>query len=85
MDTSINPCDDFYQFSCGRFLRNNNFDQEEKTVSVFTQLEADLQIKLRKSLMKIDSSDEDTPEFMREMKDLYDKCLDTGKSPIVFY
>lgn len=82
MDTTIDPCDDFYHFSCGQFLVNNNVDEQEKVASVFSELESNLQIKLRRSLLKINSSDEELPNFMRQLRNLYDKCLDTSEFQI---
>lgn len=79
MDVTIDPCADFYKFSCGQYLGDNNVDQEDEVASVFTELEADMQLNLRKSITKINSSDEQLPEFMRQLRNLYDKCLDTSK------
>lgn len=79
MDTSIDPCENFYHFSCGQFLIDNNVDQQDKVASVFSELETKLQIKLRRSLLKINTSEESLPEFMRQLRNLYDKCLDTSE------
>lgn len=79
MDTSADPCDDFYQFSCGQYVEENNVDQEESVASVFSELEADMQRNLRKSLVRINVSDDSLPEFVRQMRSLYDKCLDTSE------
>ena len=78
MDTTVDPCDDFYQFSCGQFMRENSLDQQEKVTSVFSELETDLQMNLRRSILKINGSDEENPKFVRQLKDLFDKCMDTG-------
>lgn len=51
--------------------------------SVFTELETDMQRNLRKSIQKINSSNDELPEFMRQLRNLYDKCLDTGKNLMV--
>lgn len=79
MDDSVDPCDDFYTFSCGQYLTENNFDQQESVASVFTELEAKLQINLYKSITKINSSDDDQPQFVRQLRGLYDKCMDTSE------
>lgn len=78
MDVTVDPCDDFYQFSCGQFVEDNKEDLEEGIASVFTELEADMQRNLRKSITKINATDDSLPDFMREIRNLYDKCMDTG-------
>lgn len=79
MDTTVDPCTDFYQFSCGQYVENNNVDQEDSVASVFTELESDMQRNLRKSITKINGSDETLPQFMRELRNFYDKCMDTSE------
>lgn len=79
MDVSVDPCDDFYKFSCGQYVEENNIDQEEPVASVFSELEADMQRNLRKSLNWINATDETVPQFVRQMRILYDKCMDTSE------
>lgn len=35
IDQSIEPCEDFYQFSCGTWLKNNRIPDEGRIYSFF--------------------------------------------------
>ena len=38
MDEKINPCDDFFEFSCGNFLKTQHIQDDQNRISEFSKL-----------------------------------------------
>ncbi|XP_043465933.1 neprilysin-2-like [Leptopilina heterotoma] len=71
MDTSINPCDDFYKFSCGQFINENNKHGYSHDHSIIIQQNIDNIMKnyLRKETLP------DEPRYARLIKTFYNNCI----------
>lgn len=50
LNEKVDPCDDFYEFSCGGWLDSQVIPDDRTSVSVFSQLQDDLNHKLRSKL-----------------------------------
>uniref|UniRef100_V9IJ66 Neprilysin n=1 Tax=Apis cerana TaxID=7461 RepID=V9IJ66_APICE len=50
MDREVEPCDDFYDFACGGFLKSTIIPDDKTTVNTFTGISDDLQNQLRTSI-----------------------------------
>ena len=42
MDETVNPCDDFYQFACGNFIKKTAIPDDRTRVSSFSVLSDEL-------------------------------------------
>lgn len=47
MDPSINPCDDFYTFSCGGWLKENPIPEDASSYGIYPWLRQHVDIRLK--------------------------------------
>lgn len=86
MNQGIDPCEDFYNFSCGGWEATHTIPQGYGSYSIFEQLRDLNQILLRKVLSRGDDSG---VEAVKKMHTLYQSCVDTdtidekGAEPII--
>ncbi|XP_026670737.1 neprilysin-2 isoform X1 [Ceratina calcarata] len=73
MDLEVEPCDDFYDFACGGFLKSTTIPDDKTSVNTFTGISDDLQKQLRISIEEKSSPDE--PKPFRLVKNLYKACM----------
>lgn len=87
MDLSVDPCDDFYSFACGNFVKNTKIPDVKNSVGAFTVIGVKVQDQLH-SLIGEKISANDLPSF-KIAKRLYNTCMDEstiekhGKEPLI--
>lgn len=84
INVSVNPCDNFFEYSCGSWIKNHTIPKGRAQFSAITQLSMNNE----KLLMDALESDEPTDSAtLMKVKNFYRSCLDTktidhrGKEP----
>ncbi|KAI1893881.1 hypothetical protein AGOR_G00128220 [Albula goreensis] len=71
MDSSIDPCDNFYQYACGGWLKRNIIPETSSRHSTFDILRDELEVVLKGVLERQDSSESSA---LTKAKTLYKSC-----------
>lgn len=83
MDREVEPCDDFYDFACGGFLKSTIIPDDKTTVNTFTGISDELQNQLRTSIEE--KSPPNEPKPFRLVKNLYKACMNKSEYAIYVY
>ncbi|XP_018319545.1 neprilysin-2 isoform X2 [Agrilus planipennis] len=73
MDTSVDPCEDFYQFSCGNFVRSTTIPDDKSSVTSFSLISDMLQEQLHVMIEEPIKPGDLKPFGL--MKKLYRACM----------
>lgn len=76
LDTSIDACDDFYSFVCGKFIAETSIPESKTSVDVSTELEDKLKEQLNEILNQTISESDIEP--IKHSKKLYRACMNEG-------
>ncbi|XP_066541497.1 neprilysin-like [Hoplias malabaricus] len=72
MDTSVNPCDNFYQYACGGWLKKNIIPETSSRYSTFDILRDELEVVLKGVLER--EGDASGTRALTNAKTLYRSC-----------
>jgi predicted metalloendopeptidase len=76
MDRTADPCEDFYQFACGNWRKNNPIPSDQSRWGRFNELaEYNRQI-LHQILEKASANDPKRSPVMQKVGDMYESCMD---------
>ncbi|KAJ8668512.1 hypothetical protein QAD02_010175 [Eretmocerus hayati] len=73
MDLDVEPCDDFYKFACGNFLKNTVIPDDKTSVNTFSVISDNLQKQLRSNIEEEPKPGD--PRAFKLVKILYDACM----------
>ncbi|KAI0227114.1 Neprilysin-1 [Lamellibrachia satsuma] len=76
-NTAVDPCDDFYEYACGRSNEEYNIPSDTNAYSSWTQLRSEIAVKLKRVLEKPILSSE--PNATKKAKMYYQSCMDTER------
>ena len=74
MDKSVDPCVDFYQFSCGGWVKNNPIPPDQTSWSVYGKLYVDNLTYLR-GILEEAAAAKDRDPVTQKIGDYYASCM----------
>ena len=81
IDSTVDPCSDFFQFSCGGWIKRNPIPKSYNDYSTFTKLskviETEIQQLLQPSRMSHDGAPQN--EALVKTRDFYSSCMDDAE------
>lgn len=75
MNESVSPCDDFYEFACGRWIREEKIPSCENEITSFTVLTKTIESQIKKLIEQEPKPKES--EALAKARDFYASCMDT--------
>ena len=75
MDESIDPCKDFFQFACGKYMEQTTIPDHKSNYGTFAKVAETLEVRLRRIFES--ESDPTEPKAYENVRGLYQSCMDT--------
>ena len=76
MDKSVNPCEDFYEYACGTWRKNNPIPSDQARWGRFNELAEYNRQFLHNILEKASADDPKRSPVMQKIGDMYQSCMD---------
>jgi putative endopeptidase len=76
LDRSVDPCQDFYEFSCGGWLKQNPVPSDQSSYGRDTELTERNRLILRDILEKASANDPKRSAVDQKIGDFYSSCMD---------
>src|SRR5258708_14539410 len=76
MDKTVAPCEDFYQYACGNWRKNNPIPSDQARWGRFAELAEFNRNILKQILEKASANDPKRTPVMQKVGDMYQSCMD---------
>jgi putative endopeptidase len=76
MDTSVDPCVDFFTYSCGTWIKKNPIPPDQTSWAVYSKLDDDNKVVLREILESAATPATDSGAVKQKIGDYYAACMD---------
>jgi putative endopeptidase len=76
MDKSVDPCVDFFTYSCGTWIKKNPIPPDQTSWAVYSKLDDDNKVILREILESAASPGTDRDTVKQKIGDYYAACMD---------
>ncbi|CAF0827881.1 unnamed protein product [Adineta steineri] len=89
IDETVEPCEDFYQFVCGTWIKNNRIPDDSNVVTTLDPLQTKLDYNIVDILTPSSTNDTKEPNAIINARNLYHSCIneqhieDEGINPIL--
>src|SRR3984957_10556411 len=76
MDKSVDPCIDFYAYSCGGWIKNNPIPPDQSSCGTYGKLEDENRAQLRTILEEAAKNEASRNSITQKIGDYYSSCMD---------
>jgi endothelin-converting enzyme/putative endopeptidase len=76
MDRSVDPCVDFFKYSCGGWIKNNPIPPDQSSWDTYSKMQDENRVRLREILETASAPDPKRDAAAQKIGDYYASCMD---------